>query len=90
MPGQRASDELRLDHRCVPVGERVDLCAPVHGFDNGHRGPCRGLRPLAPGDPGRERLQRLLKRLNLAERAAGIGVEGVQDTVRIAGSQRAG
>ena len=62
------------------MGQRVDLQEAVLAvlLEQPQPGPARPLGPLAPGDPGPERLQGAAQRQGLAQEAAGVGVVLVQ------------
>src|SRR5581483_3017601 len=57
-----------------PIGERVELDAPVRLFHHGQAQPIAAVEALAAGDPGRETLERQVERDHLADMAAGVGV----------------
>src|SRR5262245_49447671 len=66
-----------------PGRERIDLDVRRVSLEGRDRSARRGLVALASGDPGTEGLQRLGQRLDLAEAAALVGVDGEQGAARI-------
>ena len=74
MARQVVLGEIGVELRLRPVGKRIDLEPALILLEPRQRGAGPRLEPLAPRNPGVERLQRAGKRFDLADLAAAVGV----------------
>ena len=74
MTRQLVPREIGLDPLGAPVRERIELDAAVDALDQRQLIPPAALVALAAVDPGGEALERARQRLDLAQRAAAVGI----------------